>query len=161
MDQCIAIGRYLCLKYFNGNIQPSQVYEQQGEKESGKWYLAKCVENAIENAHPQTAYVWAALLAGDLQGLTSWPRARLLGGGAWNRGLNWDLRQDWVRELGILEGSPIHGSFGKTITGNTITSIDGNEAVRVSEVCLYYEVGVWFTELIRYLDGKKRKVGAK
>ena len=61
------IGRYLCLKYYKGYLR--------GE-------LRQCVEKVFCGLRPALENAWILLLSGDLRRLTTWDRAKYLGGGA-------------------------------------------------------------------------------
>lgn len=78
------VGKYLCKAYYTGRLGCSQAYE----KGSAEYFLARCVENPLEDIkghRGRTAEVWRKLMSGDFAKLTKEARARVMGGRAKNR----------------------------------------------------------------------------
>lgn len=123
MNNYITTGRYLCQEYFRGNLKPSTFYcrEVQGLNKA-------CTQHRRGEAR------LAECVEGAIEAATphlSYVWAALLAGDL--RRLNTSAR---TRLLG--GGAPEWG----------FESIDGAEEVtRVSELCLYYEVGHRFARL--------------
>lgn len=75
------VGKFLCKAYYSGRLRCSQTYE----KGSAEYFLARCVENPLEdirNRRGRTAEVWRKLMSGDFAKLTKEARARAMGGRA-------------------------------------------------------------------------------
>lgn len=75
------IGKYLCKAYYSGRLGCSQSYK----KGSAEYFLARCVENPLEDAkgnRGRTAEIWRKLMTGDFTKLTKDARARAMGGRA-------------------------------------------------------------------------------
>ena len=56
-------GMYLCKMYYSGALKPSAAYKEG----TSKWYLSKCVENALcdsRGIRPQMSAMWRQLMAG-------------------------------------------------------------------------------------------------
>lgn len=78
------VGKFLCKAYYTGRLGCSQSYEEG----SAEYFLARCVENPLEDTKEhrgRTADVWRKLMSGDLAKLTTQARARVMGGRAKNR----------------------------------------------------------------------------
>lgn len=78
------VGKYLCKAYYTGRLGCSQAYE----KGSAEYFLARCVENPLEDLRGhrgRTAEVWRKLMSGDFAKLTTVARVRVMGGRAKNR----------------------------------------------------------------------------
>ena len=107
-------GMYLCKMYYSGALKPSAAYKEG----TSKWYLSKCVENALcdsQGIRPQMSAMWRQLMAGDLVRLNTRARARKLGG--------------WAQFRDIM-------------------SIDGADYVTACEMSLYIVVGEEFKKLL-------------
>ena len=108
------VGKYLCKAYYTGRLGCSQTYE----KGSAEYFLARCVENPLEDIRGRrgrTAEVWRKLMSGDFAKLTQAARARVMGGRAERDG-EFSIDGESLHELEVLLWSVVGLEFKRLVS---------------------------------------------
>lgn len=107
------VGKFLCKAYYSGRLGCSQTYKEG----SAEYFLARCVENPLEDARGRrgrTAEVWRKLMSGDLAKLTQTARSRVMGGRAENRE-EFSIDGGSLHELEVLLWSVVGLEFRRLV----------------------------------------------
>lgn len=168
----ICIGRYLCQAYYTGRLKPSVAYAENSGLWALARCVESSIQTAPYDLGEVWLRLLIGELrklnttkrAGLLGGGASNPYFGSL----------WDVRSSWVKGIGKFMGwkpeeetrrdsprakvcagisAPLRAGSGddergaggdQSVVGEGMLSLDGREGVRVSEVCLYYDVGWCF-----------------